>query len=158
MMKDRFNFSAGGRLLETYADCYCVRFEYEKEKSAREFFSKVGDFLLCMDRCNNALLSPFGVEIDLQSEIEFLEFGSLKSWLKDTIEKIDDEAIKRYCNNPRELFADLLVKLKNLSLEFLSHKDEERFLKEYKEAIETTKINLEPRSPLIFCSFALAPR
>ncbi|WP_394951886.1 hypothetical protein [uncultured Helicobacter sp.] len=138
MIANRYNFSAGGKLLETYKDCYCVKFEYEQEREAKDFFYKVSDFLLCLDKCNNALLAPFGVEIDLQTEIEYLEFGSLRSWLKDTIEEIKDEKIKQYCNNPKEAFGDLLVKVKHLALKFLSDKKQEKFLKEYKKAIETS--------------------
>lgn len=140
MIGNRFNFSAGGRLLETYENCYCIKFEYEKEKEAKDFFYKVSDFLLCLDKLNNTLLSPFGVEIDLQTEIEYLEFGSLKSWLKDTIEKIDDEHIKRYCKNPKEAFADLLIQTKHLALKFLGDKKEDEFLANYKKEIQSTPL------------------
>lgn len=40
MIANRYNFSAGGELLKTFKDCYCVEFIYENEKNAKDFFCK----------------------------------------------------------------------------------------------------------------------
>lgn len=91
---------------------YCVTFEYKNEDTARDFFNKIADFLLSLDELNQVLVAIFNPCIQTHIQIEFLEKGSIKVWIKDVITKIDDDDIKKYVKNPKEIISDLLIKIK----------------------------------------------
>ena len=91
---------------------YCATFEYKNEDTARDFFDKIANFLLSLDELNQVLVAIFNPCIQTHIQIEFLEKGSIKVWIKDVITKIDDDDIKKYVKNPKEIISDLLIKIK----------------------------------------------
>ncbi|AJC87772.1 hypothetical protein [Campylobacter insulaenigrae] len=119
---------------------YELKFEYLDEENATLFFQKITDFLLSIDKLNNSLVSIFSVEVDVNIQIKSIDKGSIKIWIVEKLSKISDEDIKHYVNNPKELFADLLIKSKKMILEKIQAKQCSDIPKKYKDIIEESDL------------------
>lgn len=119
---------------------YELKFEYHDEENATLFFQKITDFLLSIDKLNNSLVSAFGIEIDINIQIKSIEKGSIRIWIAEKLNKISDDDIKHYVNNPKELFADLLIKSKKMILEKIQDKKCQDIPKEYKDIIDESDL------------------
>lgn len=117
-------------------------------KMLKIFFAKVSDFLLCLDKCNNTLLAPFGVEIDLQTEQ--LEFGSLRNKVKENKQSFKQTSTTRGIftikkpdlagSSQWEIIGDRVLKVKIDDKNFLQKLKNRDILIGFGERIEATLI------------------
>ncbi len=132
-------FSAGGELLKTYKDCYFIHFEY-KNDNAQDFFSKIEQYIKAFDVFTNQLAQPFGMGIKINLEIQSLENGSLRLWLKDVLEKIDENDIRTYINTPKEALIDFIIFLRKKLLKALQENKHNEILQINNEAYKNSSI------------------
>lgn len=128
------------RKLQALKDEYSIKFDFEGEDSARDFFEKISAFLLSLDSLNDALAQSFSTDIQTKAQIQFIEKGSILVWLKDSLTRINDEDIKRYVKNPLELLADFLIKAKKIALKKLQEKDTQSLKNALENELENSEL------------------
>lgn len=126
--------------MQALKDEYSIKFDFEGEDSARDFFEKISAFLLSLDSLNDALAQSFSTDIQTKAQIQFIEKGSILVWLKDSLTRINDEDIKRYVKNPLELLADFLIKAKKIALKKLQEKDTQSLKNALENELENSEL------------------
>ena len=79
-----------------------------------------------------------GIEINL--EIQRLENGSLRLWLKDILEKIDENTIRTYINTPKEAIIDFIIFLRKKLLKALQENKHNEILQINNEAFKNSSL------------------
>jgi len=104
-------------------DWYCIKFDVPKNKNmtALEFSRKMNDFLEQINEFNHSIVGGIDDTYTVASYIEDFEAGSVKWWLLDKLNKIDDKAIDKFVASPiKTTIAGILKISKKEAIEYLS--------------------------------------
>ena len=82
---------------------YCIKFDVPKNKNitALEFSQKMNSFLEQINEFNHSIVNGIDDTYTVTSYIEDFESGSIKWWLVDKLNKVDDKAIDKFDENLR---------------------------------------------------------
>lgn len=102
---------------------YCIKFDVPKNKNitALEFSQKMNFFLEQVNEFNHSIVNGIDDTYTVASYVEDFESGSVKWWLVDKLNKVDDKAIDKFVNSPiKTTIAGILKVSKTKAIEFLS--------------------------------------
>lgn len=105
---------------------YCIKFDVPKNKNitALEFSKKMNVFLEQINEFNHAIVNGIDDTYTVASYIEDFESGSIKWWLLDKLNKIDDKAIDKFVESPiKTTIAGILKFAKKQTIQLLSDND-----------------------------------
>lgn len=129
---------------------FCIEIDFERgssEKPSRVFEAMAG-LIQGMQTLDVILAQAIDARIRPELVLQEIEVGSLKSWLRNRIVEIDDEALSKL--DLRKIIGDYLVKAKYRILERIKDKDSlnERNVKELQgelqDLAEQTKVRKIP--------------
>ncbi len=118
---------------------YCIKFDTPKNITALEFSRKMNAFLEEIDSFNHSIVNGIDETYTVASYVEDFETGSVKWWLLDKLQKVDDKAIEKFTNNPvKTTIAGILKFAKIKAIEGLQNNltKEERKIKIINPIIE----------------------
>ena len=107
-------------------DWYCIKFDVPKSRNitALEFSKKMNSFLEQINEFNHSIVNGIDDTYTVASYIEDFESGSVKWWLLDKLNKIDDKAIDKFVDSPiKTTIAGILKISKKKTIEYLSSND-----------------------------------
>ena len=131
---------------------YCIKFDVPKNRNitALEFSKKMNLFLEQINEFNHSIVNGIDDTYTVASYIEDFESGSIKWWLLDKLNKIDDKAIEKFVDSPiKNTIAGILKLSKKKTIEYLSNNDyqqisvEERKMKIINPIIEEIELKQE---------------
>ena len=105
---------------------YCIKFDVPKNKNitALEFSQKMNLFLEQVNEFNHSIVNGIDDTYTVASYVEDFESGSVKWWLLDKLNKVDDKAIDKFVDSPiKTTIAGILKISKTKAIEFLSSND-----------------------------------
>ncbi|MDB4902666.1 MAG: hypothetical protein JWQ63_1947 [Mucilaginibacter sp.] len=94
---------------------------FEGNKQPAEAFNFLKDIFQSLSTLDDLFISSIDNGLQIEYSLEDLEFGSIKSRIRQLIEEIPDEAIKEF--NWKKLVGHFLLKLKYLVLRYLQEKE-----------------------------------
>jgi hypothetical protein len=103
---------------------YCIKFDVPKNKNitALEFSQKMNFFLEQVNEFNHSIVNGIDDTYTVASYVEDFESGSVKWWLVDKLNKVDDKAIDKFVNSPiKTTIAGILKISKTKAIELLSN-------------------------------------
>jgi hypothetical protein len=131
---------------------YCIKFDVPKNKNitALEFSQKMNSFLEQINEFNHSIVNGIDDTYTVTSYIEDFESGSIKWWLVDKLNKVDDKAIDKFVDSPiKTTIAGILKVCKTKAIELLSNNDfknipfEERKIKIVNPIIQEIEVKQE---------------
>jgi hypothetical protein len=105
---------------------YCIKFDVPKDKNitAIQFSRKMNAFLEQIEAFNHSIVGGIDETYTVASYIEDFETGSIKWWLLDRLQKIDDKAIDKFVDKPiKTTVAAILKFAKQKAIEVLQEQD-----------------------------------
>ena len=114
------------RATQNRENWYCIKFDVPKDKNitALEFSQKMNAFLEQIDEFNHSIITGIDDTYTVASYVEDFESGSVKWWLLDKLNKIDDRAIDKFVETPiKTTIAGILKKSKRKAIEYLGNDD-----------------------------------
>lgn len=108
---------------EDRGNWYCIKFDVPKNKNitALEFSRKMNSFLEQISEFNHSIVSGIDDTYTVASYIEDFESGSIKWWLVDKLNKVDDKAIEKFVASPlKTTIAEILKFSKKKAIECLN--------------------------------------
>jgi hypothetical protein len=129
---------------------FCIVIDFDKESSNPErIFMAMSNIITSFKKLDDSLIKSIDKNITPVLILEDIEAGSIKTWLKQLIEQINDDALKNIDWKP--LVGQYLVKAKYIVLNFLEGKTRITDSKEIKklqndlyELAEKTDVNKFP--------------
>lgn len=103
---------------------FCIEIEFKKgsKSSPARVFRTMTDLIESFQVIDNSLVQSIDVKIEPVLVLEDIEAGSLKAWLRNVLEVVDDEALKNIDWKPQ--VGRYLVKAKYFIVNFLEGKTE----------------------------------
>lgn len=117
--------------------------DFEKGKSDPvKVFEAMAMMLNSFKQIDKIVLDPIVPNLEPIMVLEDVEAGSMTSWVRNTLKRMDDQAIKEF--DPKQLIGAYVVKAKYKIIEFLDKKDE----RDGRQRLETladdlTKLGME---------------
>jgi hypothetical protein len=93
-------------------DWYCIKFDVPRNRNitALEFSKKMNSFLEQINEFNHSIVNGIDDTYTVASYIEDFESGSIKWWLLDKLNKIDDTAIDKFVDSPIKTTIAIILK------------------------------------------------
>jgi hypothetical protein len=110
-------------MVEDKKNWYCIKFDVPRNKNitALEFSQKMNLFLEQINEFNHSIINCIDETYTVASYIEDFESGSIKWWLRDKLNKVDDKAIDKFVESPiKTTIAGILKTSKTKAIELLS--------------------------------------
>jgi len=83
--------------MELNQETFCVYLEFEKHsKNPAQIFSTMSNFIETMKEIDSMLVESLNIKIKQDLILEDLEIGSIKVFLKNTLEAIDNNDLKKF--------------------------------------------------------------
>jgi hypothetical protein len=105
---------------------YCIKFDVPKDKNitALEFSQKMNAFLEQINEFNHSIVNGIDETYTVASYVEDFESGSVKWWLLDKLNKVDDKAIDKFVDSPiKTTIAGILKISKKKAIQYLGSDD-----------------------------------
>jgi len=102
---------------------YCIKFDVPKDKNitALEFSKKMNLFLEQINEFNHSIVNGIDDTYTVASYVEDFESGSIKWWILDKLNKVDDQAIDKFVDSPvKTTIAGILKVSKKKAIECLN--------------------------------------
>ena len=112
--------------MQSYENWYCISFEISmtSDMTAVDFSRNMNLFLKEVDRFNQAIVGGIDETYFVASYVEDFTTGSIRWWLRDRLNNIDDDAIDKFAAKPiSTIIASVLKCMKKKVLEWLSKND-----------------------------------
>lgn len=94
-------------IMEKDSGSYYVSIEYSKDSNPITVFANAMKLFISLENMSGAILGTAG-DISASAVVIDIEKGSLKTWLRDKIDIVNEDDIQRYVDNPYEVAGDLL--------------------------------------------------
>lgn len=80
---------------------YCIKFDVPKQNmKASDFAKKMQSFLEQIENFNHSIVRGIDDTYTVASYVEDFETGSIKWWILDKLQKVDDNAIDKFVESP----------------------------------------------------------
>jgi|GEM_PF-5002356 len=113
---------------------------FDGEKNPSEAFNELKDIFYALSLLDKLFLSSIDSQLECDYSLQFLEYGSIKTWVAKRIREIPEQAIKDF--DWKKLVGHFLLKLTHLVLRYLEKNpqlDTKDSLIELSKVIETEK-------------------
>lgn len=119
-------------MLERPDSDFCITIDYEKGVgSPSRVFRAMSDLIDALQETDKNLIRSIDAKLEPILLLEDVETGSVKAWLKQAIESIDDEGLKK--GEYKVVVGKYLVKAKYLIIDFLEKKSDINGVQEIEE-------------------------
>src|SRR2546421_496258 len=114
-------------MLPTMADTphadFCIEIDYAKDSpNPSRVFRAMSDLIEALQSVDSTLAESLAIKLEPVLLLEDIEAGSIKAWLAQKIESVDDQALKS--GDYKKVIGSYLVKGKYLVVDFLRGKTE----------------------------------
>lgn len=132
---------------------FCIKIDFDKNSAHPErIFHGMAGIIRAFKELDEVLIASIDSKIQPLLMLEDVETGSLKTWLKQSLIQIDDDALKTLDWKP--LVGQYLVKAKYILLNFLDKKKKIEDSKEIKELQKELLIAAEDTGVLSFPAYS----
>lgn len=104
--------------IEKQSGDYFVRIDYGENANPIEVFASAVEVFESLEHLSGALLGTMG-DISATSVIIDIERGSIKTWLRDAVQTVNEEDIARYVDKPKEMLKDFLISTRRKIIKML---------------------------------------
>jgi hypothetical protein len=115
---------------------YCIKFDVPKNKNitALDFSKKMNEFLENINEFNHSIVGGIDDTYTVASYVEDFEAGSVKWWIVDRLNKVDDNAIDKFVESPiKTTIAGILKVSKKKTIAWLSNNDYKQLSQQERE-------------------------